>query len=96
MWCPAFVLNTHPSIIYVAIFISHRYFPRQTPYCVLTVCMYVILVFLFFNQNMMSYLINTTGLGLQSSFRLLLNWILHNSHDICGTKSVHFGDSSCF
>lgn len=45
---------------------------------------------------LISYLMHDTGLGLQSNFRLLLNWILHNFYDICGTESVHFGDSGCF
>lgn len=41
-------------------------------------------------------LINTTDLGLQSNFRLLLNWILHHFHDVCGAESLHFSDSGCF
>lgn len=45
---------------------------------------------------MMSYLMHSTGLGLQSNFRLLLNWILHHFYDICGVESVRFGDSGCF
>lgn len=50
--------------------------------------------FLFIDT--MSYLMHFTGLGLQSNFRLLLNWILHHFYDICGTESVHFSDSGCF
>ena len=54
---------------------------------------------LFKHQNVMSvmtYLINPTDLGLQSDFRLPLNWILHRFHDVCGAESLHFSDSGCF
>lgn len=51
---------------------------------------------LFKNQNVMSYLINPTDLGLQSDFRFLLNWILHCFHDVRGAESLHFSDSGCF
>lgn len=47
-------------------------------------------------QHMKNLLINTTDLGLQSNFRLLLDWILHHFHDICGAESLHFSDSGCF
>lgn len=76
--------------VFIYITYIQRFSKRQT--AVLTAYMHSLLK----NQNVISYLINITDLGLQSNFRLLLDWILHHFHDVCGAESLHFSDSGCF